>query len=578
MNGKLKILLALVASFILISSAQSLRAQDSEGALTASHLWVDKKTGQVFIKPGRNRVPLNIGNAVDTDAISNQVEQKVQAKTNAQVRAAVTQTEAQQRADNAATQAQIAEMKPAWTSYLNNFQDKFRIGALAYLDYSAYTHTGFGPQTLENINPPGPGNNGYNSFDITRVYTNIYYTPTYNLLFRFTPEIYRSNGTATASTVSSTSATGTNLAGDLNVRLKYAYVQYTGLLDNVNALKGGNITFGAQPNPFIPWQEDMYQYRFVNLGPWNYVGLSSSQIGLQANGPVKFNGGEKTYLDYGVGVYDEGSFRSQNQSAWPQMMGRVSAYPFGADWRYQGLGFTGFYNYGWGNASPDQQGISTPLKSTTSSFERLAALIHYNAEQWNIASEFDYGKNAFTLSNLYSGSGPLDAFGTATGTAVTHAFAGNPTCTAAAPCYNGLGTFGPQVAVYQAELNNGRARQLGLDFFGHYHIPGTKLTAFGMFQWFMPNDNIRENPLDFQRFIAGISYQYNEYLRFALDSQNLLFYHNQFGIPVSQAATFNYVPGSVLNGRKLPSVGSFVIPNLVPRDQHAIFLNAEFAY
>ena len=97
-------------------------------------------------------------------------------------------------------------MKPAWTSYLNNFQDKFRIGALAYLDYSAYTHTGFGPQTLENINPPGPGNNGYNSFDITRVYTNIYFTPTDNLLFRFTPEIYRSNGTATASTVSSTSA------------------------------------------------------------------------------------------------------------------------------------------------------------------------------------------------------------------------------------------------------------------------------------------------------------------------------------------------------------------------------------
>src|SRR5580704_17828475 len=141
MNGKWKILLALVASFILISSAQSLRAQDSEGALTASHLWVDKKTGQVFIKPGRNRVPLNIGNAVDTDAISNQVEQKVQAKTNDQVRAAVAETEAQQRADNAATQAQIAQMKPAWTSYLNNFQDKFRIGALAYLDYSAYTHT-----------------------------------------------------------------------------------------------------------------------------------------------------------------------------------------------------------------------------------------------------------------------------------------------------------------------------------------------------------------------------------------------------------------------------------------------------
>lgn len=575
MKSRWIVLLTVAAGLMLAATAQPLRAQD---ALTASHLWVDKKTGQVFVKPGRNRVPLNIGGGVDTEAITQQVQQRVEEKTHDQLRAAVAETQAQQRADNAALEKQVAEIKPAWKSYMDNFQNKFRIGALAYFDYSAYTHTGFGPQQTENINPPGPGNNGYNSFDITRVYTNIFYTPTDNLLFRFTPEIYRANGNATASSVSSTSAVGSNLTGDLNVRLKYAYVQYKGLLDSVTPLKGGNLTLGAQGNPFIPWEEDMYQYRFVNLVPWNYISLSSSQIGLQADGPVKFAGGEKTYMEYGFGVYDEGSFRSQNQSAWPQMMGRLTAYPFGADWRFQGLGLTGFYNYGWGNASPDQEGITTPLKANTANFERIAALLHYNAEEWNIAGEFDYGKNAFSISNLYSGSGPLDAFGTATGRAVTVPFAGNPTCTAAAPCYNGFGTYGPQVAVYQAMLNNGRARQVGFDFFGHYHIPGTKLTAFGMFQWFLPNDNISENPLDFQRFIAGISYQYNEYLRFALNSQNLLFYHNQFGIPVSQAATFNYVPGATLNGRKLPSVGSYVIPNLVPRDQHAIFLNAEFSY
>ena len=574
-NDKLKIFLALAISFIIFASARPLRAQDE---LTASRLWVDKKTGQVFIKPGRNRVPLNVSPTVDTETITQRVQQRVEQKTQDQVRAAVAETQAQERADTAAMQKQVAEMQPAWKSYLDNFQNKFRIGALAYLDYSAYTHTAFGPQTLENINPPGPGNNGFNSFDITRVYTNLYYTPTDELLFRFTPEIYRANGTATASTVSSTSAAGTNLSGDLNVRLKYAYVQYSGLLDSIGSLKGGSLTLGAQPNPFIPWEEDLYGYRFVNLGPWNYLGLSSSQIGLQAAGPVKLYGGESNFLDYAFGVYDEGSFRTQDQSSAPQVMGRLTAYPFGANWRYQGLGLTGFYNYGWGNVAPDQQGVSTPLKSTTSYFERVAGLVHYSAEQWNIAGELDYGKNAFTLSNLYSGTGPLDAFGTATGRAVTKPFAGNPTCTAAAPCYDGFGTFGPQVAVYQAMLNNGRARQLGFDFFGHYHIPGTKLTAFGMFQWFMPNTSITENPLDFQRFIAGISYQYNEYLRFALDSQNLSFYHGQFGLPVSQASTFGYVPGSTLNGRKLPSVGTYVIPNLVPRDQHAIFANVEFAY
>jgi hypothetical protein len=45
--------------------------------------------------------------------------------------------------------------------------------------------------------------------------------------------------------------------------------------------KGGNTTFGATPNPFIPWEEDLYQFRYVNLVPWNYISLSSSQIGLQ---------------------------------------------------------------------------------------------------------------------------------------------------------------------------------------------------------------------------------------------------------------------------------------------------------
>jgi hypothetical protein len=38
------------------------------------------------------------------------------------------------------------------------------------------------------------------------------------------------------------------------------------------------------------------------------------------------------------------------------------------------------------------------------------------------------------------------------------------------------------------------------------------------------------------------------------------------------------VPGQVFNGRKTPSIGTFVIPDLVPRDTHSIFLNVEFAY
>src|SRR5690242_11944430 len=129
----------------------------------------------------------------------------------------------------------------------------------------------------------------------------------------------------------------------------------------------------------------------------------------------------------------------------------------------------------------------------------------------------------------------------------------------------------------QSLLNNGRAAEEGFAFFGHYHIPTTPLTLFGMFNWWMPNIHVDKNPLDFQRFVVGVAYQYNEYLRFAIDSQNLSFYHNQFGIPVGIAEGSNYTPGT-LNGRQLPSVKTFTIPNLVPSDTHSIFANVEFAY
>ena len=587
----IKVALTVLAGLMLWGQMQPLWAQDTAPAGSTITFYVDQKTGQVFIRPGRGRVPMVVGTTVDSDAIERNVENRTQE----QVRAAVAESQAAQKAETADLQKQVAEIKPAWKSYVDNFQNKFRLGTLAYLDYGLYTHSGFGPQFLENMNPPGPGNNGYNSFDINRVYLNAYFFPTDDWVFRFTPEIYRANGanqtttsclTATGGVCSfndkfgATSAVGSNLDGDLNVRLKYAYLQYTALWNDVPLLKSGTVTIGAQQNPLLGWEEDFTQYRFAYLSPWNYLGLSSSQIGLQAAGPIKFPGNEITYLDYAAGVYDNGNFRTPEQSNTKQVMGRLTAYPFGSSFRYQGLGITGFWNYGWGDTTPDNQGVSETLKSNRAQFQRIAAILSYAAEQWNVLGEFDYGKNAFTLGNLFSGSGPADAFGTPTGTAITKGtFAGNtcgklPTGT---PCYPLFNTFGPQTAVYQAILNNGRARQWGSDVLGHYHIPGTKLTIFGMYQWFLPNDQVElPNPLDFQRFVAGVSYQYNEYLRFAVDSQNLLFYHNQEGVATTDASGFGYVPGGKFNGWFLPAKGG--IPNLVPRDTHIVFANVEFAY
>jgi hypothetical protein len=594
-KSKWKLAIA-AACWALLAAAPRLRAQDFSTITKTTQLWVDERTGQVFIRPGRGRIPMNIGPAVDAATM----EQQVEDKTNAKVQAAVLQAQEEQRAKDAELAKKVDAMTPAWQNYMKNWQDKFRVGTVFYGDYRFYSLTGFQPQELENINNPGPGNENFNSFDITRVYLNTYFFPTKDWTFRFTSDIYKTNGCASSNascsntygnTAAGSNSYSSNLDGNLGMRLKYASLTYQGLWDKVPALKGGTLAFGALPNPFIPWEEDLYGYRFVNLVPWNYYSLSSSELGLQMEGPVKLFGGEASYLDYGFGVYNNGNFHAFEQSDTKEVMGRLSAYPFGALWRYQGLGLTGFYNYGWGNTTPDNMDLSTPLKATNAHYERIAALIHYSQPFWNLVGEFDYGQNAFNLGNLFSGSGSSDAFGTPSGPSIASSKStfdqsltgapgkGSEACSSTTPCYNAFASYGPQTAVYKAILQNGRERNLGFDFFGHFTIPDTKLTLFGMFQWFMPNDNYNgPDPLDFQRWVAGISYQYNEYLRFAIDSQNLSFYHNQFGNTVGYVQGFNYVPGSTLNGRRLPSVKNFSIPNLVPSDTHSVFLNVEFAY
>ncbi len=417
------------------------------------------------------------------------------------------------------------ESKHSWV-------DKVKVSTLLYADYANYYETGFGPQFLTQINPPGPGNDGFNSFDITRTYLNVLFTPNDDWTFRLTPNIYRAIGSSTADKSGKTGAIGSNLDGNLNFRLKYAYVQYNKLLDGIEPLKGGMITVGQQMNPLVDWEEALYGFRYVNLVPWNYLSLSSTQVGVSLKGPIKFNG--RTYVDYDFGVYNNAAFRTFEQTDEKQGMVRVSVYPFGAEKRFDGLGLTGFYDRGHGNVTPDTT-ITTALKGPDSDIERVAALVHYTTNDWQLAGEYDWGKNAFTPGNLFSGSGPGDVFGVATG------FADFTTMT------NNI-------------LNTGKSEQEGYDVFGHYHIPGTPLTLFGMYEKFMPNTRVDHNPLDFERFVGGINWDYSKFLRLALASQNLWYSHDQFDFPIT------------------PGISTKVVKNAVPEGIHAMFVNLEFSY
>jgi len=417
---------------------------------------------------------------------------------------------------------------------------KVRIGTLLYADYAYYTKTGFGPQFLTQINQPGPGNNSYNTFEISRAYINLFYSPNDAVTFRLTPNLYRQIVATTAATgtkVGRVSAIGANTDQELALRIKYAYVDFNTLFAGSEAFKKDKLTIGQQQNPFVDWEENLYGYRWTSLVPWNYLSLSSAQTGIKLQGPIEFNG--KQYLDYSIGVFTNASFRQLEQSEKKQAMVRLTVYPFGAKSNYDGLGFTGFYDYGYTNVAPDT-GINFPLY-------RVAALAHYtfNKNAYGIAGEFDYGRNTFTAGNFFSGSGPQDEFGVG-----TTQFAGFD-------------------ALVKALQNGNGTKQKGYAAFGHAQIPGTPFTLFAMYHYFLPNTQVDKNPLDFHRIVGGISYKVNDRLKFALTSQNLIFKHSQFTFPAPELAKFN---------PSLAQANPIGIPNAVPNHVQAVFANMELNF
>ena len=107
-------LLALVA----IASPRRAVAQ-ADPSPEPSLLWTDPKTGEVFTKPGPGRVPFTAPGAPSNEP---QLQEQIE----------------QLQKSNAELSKQLAEIRPAWRDYLDNFKDKFRVGALFYFNWAYY--------------------------------------------------------------------------------------------------------------------------------------------------------------------------------------------------------------------------------------------------------------------------------------------------------------------------------------------------------------------------------------------------------------------------------------------------------
>jgi len=539
-------------------------------------LYTDPGTGQVYTKRCKHCVKL--GEYIPAGS-TEEIERKVERRVTQQTQAQLDQERAAMQADQAAKQAQqqqwnaemakqVSEIQPFAREFGDRWFKKISIGTLVYGYYGFWSHTGFGPQFMDaNQQWPGPGNSTFNEFAINRTYIDLKFTPVDDVSMRITPDMYAMVNTGAKCTATSpvkcTASSGDTVGqnsgwaqtndGNLGLRLKYAYLDYNTFFEKVlkvPAMRDDQFTFGQQPNPLVDWEEHLWGFRYTALTPWNYTSISSAQVGASMKGPIKVN--EIQYADYDVGVYDDASFHALEQSATKQVMGRVTINPFGAKSRYDSFGLTGFYDFGYKNScTPDDNSI-TPNNSACAHIARAAALAHYTADTWGLIGEWDYGHNAFSSSNLFSGSGPSDAIG------VTSPYGTAPStgpCKVKGSCGSWYGMVG--------DILNTQAVQMGWDFLGHYDIPHTPFTAFGLFQQFLPNTRVQKDPLDFQRYDLGVQWLINKYLRVSLDSQAIMYYQHQFTYPELVAKGQATQPA---------------VPYAVPRDTHAFFLHMEFRY
>jgi hypothetical protein len=464
-------------TFVAIGAPRHAAAEDPPPSTKVPALWTDPETGQVFTKPGPGRVPLTAPPA----GVSEEKKKEAPAAAPAP-----------------------AEMAAAVEAALPSWLKHFSLSTLIYMDWSYYMHTSWGPQFLTQINPPGPGNNGFNSFDLTRSYLNFVWTPSDRFLVRITPNIYREVDTSGAVQNSQSSSVSTNVNGNLSFRLKYGYLQVNDVL-----YKGQNFKIGQIENPLIPWEEDLYGYRFVNLVPLNFFAYSSTDLGIAALGPIMINGAK--YADYWFGVYNGSSFHAQEQNEERSPQGRLTIYPLAETPSLAGLGMTGFFSYGYNNVSPD---INDQV------IKRLAALGHYSGKGCGIAFEFDQTRNENNFSNFFSASGP--------------------TQTIPDPTKPGSTIPNPFFVLYNSILNP-NAPGTGYAVFGHYDIPNTPFSLFGLWNRWYPNTNVDHDPLDSDRYVGGIAYKVNNWLRLAADSQNLVYFHSGAGVPPDIHAIFTNV-------------------------------------
>jgi hypothetical protein len=183
-----------------------------------------------------------------------------------------------------------------------------RVGMLSYLQYDVEAEQ----------------RDGFNNFDVTRVYLNINAQVAKNVRFRFTPDIRRINDGS--------------LAGSLVARVKYAFAQ----IDDVTPR--GWMRVGAHQTPWLDFEESIDRYRVQGAMFAEREGLiaGSSDFGVSYFTPLPGGFGEVQ-----GGVFNGEGYAQPEANKYKSTQVRVTVRPFPKAALAKGLRASGFYNAGW---------------------------------------------------------------------------------------------------------------------------------------------------------------------------------------------------------------------------------------
>jgi hypothetical protein len=162
--------------------------------------------------------------------------------------------------------------------------------------------------------------------------------------------------------------------GETQLYVKKAFVQAK-VYDALSA------RLGSADLPWIPWDEDIYGYRYVELTIIDRLKFgTSADWGLNANGKTK--GGA---LSYSISAVNGGGYKNPTRTSTMDAEGRLAWSPIPTV-----TIAAGFYN---GKLGKDVSGSTTPAINTA---ERFDALVTY------IKSGFRIGLEYFSADNWYN--------------------------------------------------------------------------------------------------------------------------------------------------------------------------------